>query len=122
MRLLADVHISPRTVAFLRGLGHDVVRVGPDYLRSRAPDAEIVAAAIADDRIIVTQDVDFSAIVALSNATRPSVVLLRLDTARIEVVNDLLARALPIVAEDLAAGALVTIEKHQVRIRKLPIT
>ena len=69
----------------------------------------------------MTQDVDFSAIVALSNATRPSVVLLRLDTARIEVVNDLLGRALPIVAEDLAAGTLVTIEKHQVRIRKLPI-
>ncbi|HEX2692213.1 MAG TPA: DUF5615 family PIN-like protein [Kofleriaceae bacterium] len=99
MRLLADVHISPRTVAFLRELGHDVVRVGPDYLRSTAPDAEMVAAAIADQRIIATQDVDFSAIVALSNATRPSVVLLRLNTASIEVVNDLLARALPMVVE-----------------------
>jgi hypothetical protein len=64
MKLLADVHISPRTVTFLRGLGHDVVRVGPDYLRSTASDADIVAAAIVDKRIIVTQDVDFSAIVA----------------------------------------------------------
>jgi predicted nuclease of predicted toxin-antitoxin system len=68
MKLLADVHISPRTVTFLRGLGHDVVRVGPDYLRSTASDADIVAAAITDERIIVTQDVDFSAIVALSGS------------------------------------------------------
>jgi len=27
MRLLADIHISPRTVRFLRSVGHDVVRV-----------------------------------------------------------------------------------------------
>jgi predicted nuclease of predicted toxin-antitoxin system len=57
MRLLSDVHISPRTVTSLRGLGHDVVRVGRDYLRSTASDADIVAAAIADERIIVTQEV-----------------------------------------------------------------
>ena len=121
MRLLADVHISPRTVAFLRGLGHDVVRVGPDYLRSTVSDVDIVAAAIADERIIITQDVDFSAIVALSSSTRPSVVLLRIGSARIELVNELLERALPMVEGDLAAGALVTIEEHQVRIRRLPI-
>jgi predicted nuclease of predicted toxin-antitoxin system len=122
MKLLVDVHISPRTVAFLRRLGHDVARVGTDYLRATATDVDIVAAAIADERSIVTQDVDFSAIVALSNSTRPSVVLLRLTTAKIEIVNDLLDRALPMVAADLASGALVTIEEHQVRVRRLPIT
>lgn len=122
MRLLADVHISPRTVAFLRRLGHDVVRVGPDYLSSTAPDKAIVAAAIADERHIVTQDVDFSAIVALSGSIRPSVVLLRIGSARLELVNELLDRALPMVEGDLAVGALITIEDHQVRIRRLPIT
>lgn len=92
MKLLADAHISPRTVAFLRGLGHDVVRVGTDCLSSTASDAAIVVAAVADARIILTHDVDFSAIVALSGATKPSVVLLRLGTARIAVVNDVLKR------------------------------
>ena len=121
MRLLADVHISPRTVRFLRGLGHDVVRVGREYLRSTASDAEIVAAAIADGRIIVTQDLDFSAIVALSGLVRPSIVLLRLVTAKIETVNDVLERALPMIESDLAAGALVTVEEKQVRVRRLPL-
>ena len=123
MRLLADVHISPRTVVFLQRLGHDVVRVGiGGYLWSTATDHDIVAAAVADDRIIVTQDVDFSAIVALSNSSRPSVVLLRLATARIEVINELLDRALPLVAQDLAEGALVTVEQHHVRVRRLPVS
>jgi len=27
MRILADMHISPVTVKFLQGLGHDVVRI-----------------------------------------------------------------------------------------------
>jgi len=85
MKLLADVHISPRTVTFLRGLGHDVVRVGPDYLRSTVSDADIVAAAIVDERI------------------------------------DVLERALPMIETDLAAGALVTVEEQQVRVRRLPI-
>jgi predicted nuclease of predicted toxin-antitoxin system len=121
MRLLADVHISPRTVVFLRGLGHDVVRVGQDYLSPTSTDAEIVAAAIGDGRTIVTQDVDFSSIVALSGSTRPSVVLLRLVSSRVENVNDVLQRALPMIEPDLDAGALVTVEEHQVRVRRLPM-
>ncbi len=43
MRLLADLHISPSTVAFLRTLGHDVVRVDA-ILPNTASDEEIVVA------------------------------------------------------------------------------
>ena len=68
MRLLADVHISPRTVAFLRSLGHDAVRVG-DAIPATASDVEIVEAAVRDERTILTQDLDFSAIVALREAS-----------------------------------------------------
>lgn len=44
MKLLADLHISPRTVAFLRSLGHEAVRVD-GILPKTASDEEIVAAA-----------------------------------------------------------------------------
>ena len=43
MKLLADLHISPRTVVFLRSLGHEVVRVDA-ILPKTASDEEIVAA------------------------------------------------------------------------------
>ena len=93
MRTLADVHISPRTVESLRSLGHDVERVG-ESVPATAADAEIVTAAIPDDRIIVTQDLDFSAIVALSGRDAPSVLSLRLTSSRVEHVNQRLAALL----------------------------
>jgi len=65
MRLIADIHISPRTVEQLIESGHDVVRVN-DVLSFTATDEEIVAKAIEDDRTILTQDLDFSSIIALA--------------------------------------------------------
>jgi len=47
MRLLADMHIAPRTVRFLRSLGHDVVRVD-ELLSPTATDEAIMAAAVRD--------------------------------------------------------------------------
>ena len=78
MRILADVHISPRTVELLRSLGHDAVRVS-DALSPGAADEEIVAEAIRDQRVILTQDLAFTAIVALSGLNAPSVISLRLN-------------------------------------------
>ena len=44
MRLLADVHISPRTVQFLNAIGHDVITV-QSVLPSDALDQDIVETA-----------------------------------------------------------------------------
>jgi len=71
MRLLADLHIAPRTVEFLRTLGHNVCRVS-DLLPANASDEEIVERAAQDRRVILTQDLDFSSIIALSGRQTPS--------------------------------------------------
>jgi hypothetical protein len=60
MKLLADVHISPRTAEFLRTLGHDVVRV-PEVLPASAADEVIIEHARRHEQVIITQDLDFSA-------------------------------------------------------------
>src|SRR6266545_4703421 len=52
--LLADLHVAPRTVEFLRSLGHDLVRV-TDVLPATATDKRIVARAAEDSRAILTQ-------------------------------------------------------------------
>jgi len=118
VRLLADLNIAPGTVSFLRSLGHDVQRVG-DVLAPSATDHEIVEYARRDSRSVVTQDLDFSAIVALSGQAAPSVISLRLASSRIERVNALLAAVL--IEPDVAAGAIVTVDEHRVRSRGLPI-
>ena len=81
MRLLADLHIAPRTVEYLKSLGHDVVRVS-QVLLPTSPDHEIIAYAARDRRAILTQDLDFSAEIAVSGQAYPSVVLLRLSAPR----------------------------------------
>ena len=120
MRLLADMHIAPRTVRFLRSLGHDVVRVD-ELLQSTATDVAIVAAATREGRSILTQDLDFSAVVALSGRTAPSVISLRLSSSRVERVNAVLQEVLPGVEQDLLHGAIVTVQDGRVRIRRLPV-
>jgi uncharacterized protein DUF5615 len=57
----------------------DVVRVD-EVLPPTASDEAIVTAAIRDGRHIITQDPDFSAIVALSGRIGPSVISLRLSS------------------------------------------
>lgn len=119
MKLLADLHISPVTVLFLRSSGHDTVRVN-EIMPPASPDKEIVQAAINSNRVVLTQDLDFSEIIALSGKTAPSLISLRLSSSRIEYVNSVLDRILPIIENDLIAGAIVSVEDDRVRIRKLP--
>jgi predicted nuclease of predicted toxin-antitoxin system len=120
VRILADVHIAPRTVEFLRSLGHDTLRV-PDVLPSSASDEKIVAYASADRRCVLTQDLDFSAIVALTGVPAPSVISLRLASSRVEYVNAVLAGVLPELEEAVAQGVIASVEEGRVRKRHLPI-
>ena len=120
MRLLADLHIAPRTVEFLRTLGHDVLRV-TDLLPATASDEAIVERAEQDGRTILTQDLDFTSIIALSGRATPSLISLRLGSAKVESVNAALQRMLPALEHELEMGALVTVEDHRIRRRRLPL-
>ena len=120
MRFLADMHIAPRTVTFLQPLGHDVGRVD-ELLVPTATDEDVVAAAARDGRCVLTQDLDFSAIVALSGRAVPSVISLRLSSSRVDRVNAVLQEILPAVEKDLVAGAIVTVQDGRVRVRRLPV-
>lgn len=121
MKLVADVNIAQRTCAFLRSLGHDVVRVS-DVLDPRSSDGRIVEFARADGRAVLSHDLDFSAIVALSGETSPSVITLRLGSAQIEAVNAALALVLPQLAEDIDRGVVATFDGTRLRRRFLPIS
>jgi predicted nuclease of predicted toxin-antitoxin system len=63
VRLLVDLNIAPRSATFLRSLGHDLIRVN-EVLPGSTPDEQIVEFARAHGYTVLTQDLDFSAIVA----------------------------------------------------------
>jgi predicted nuclease of predicted toxin-antitoxin system len=120
IRLIADVHISPLTVAALKVQGYDIVRT-TDLLPATAADAEILELARVQGRVILTQDLDFSMLVALGNYGLPSLITLRLSSVKPDLVTQKLLHVLPTVETELTEGAAVTINDDSVRIRKLPI-
>ena len=108
MRLIADVHISPLTVAALKVQGYDIVR-STDLLPATAADAEILELARVQGRVVLTQDLDFSMLVALGNYGLPSLITLRLSSVKPDLVTQKLLDVLPTVETELTEGAAVTL-------------
>lgn len=120
MKFLADMPISPKTVSYVRSLGHDIYRISEKGL-PKAKDSEIVDRAIKEQRIILTMDLDFSAIIAKSQKSTPSAIIFRLSDESYENINILLKDILPRVENEILKGAIVIIEDDRFRIRELPI-
>ncbi len=120
MKLVIDMNLGPAWVPFLAERGHEAAHwsnVGDP----RAADEEIVAWARAHEAVILTADLDFSAILALTGASGPSVVLLRVQDTLPEATGDLVALQLSQHAAAIAAGAIVTINTATARVRVLPV-
>lgn len=77
--------------------------------------------AKAHDRVIVTHDLDFSALLSSRTARAPSVVQLRAQNLTPHFAGDLVLRTLLLAAQELDDGAIVTIDVARVRLRILPL-
>jgi len=120
LRLLADMNLSPLTVAALQADGYDIVRVS-SLLPTTTADSVILELARQREMVIVTQDLDFSTLLALSGFSRPSLVTLRLSNTDPHVVTQRLRQVLPQLEQLLSEGCAITVDDHSVRIRRLPI-
>lgn len=121
MRFLLDANLSPRLVSRLGEAGYDVAHV-VDVALANAPDMAIFDYGAEHDFVIVTADTDFSMMLASRNSARPSVVLLRrVAELRPDAHAALLVANLPLVAEDLANGAVVSLSPTRLAVRRLPI-
>lgn len=122
MRFLVDESVSPLVVQRLSAAGHDAVHVYDVGLTSK-PDPVVLAAAVSEQRVLVTLDTDFGALIANSSGAAPSVVLFRGDVTRRPASQaELLLANLDEFAQDLDSGAVVVIGDDRVRVRRLPIT
>lgn len=120
IKLLADMNISPVTVSNLQIQGWDIIRV-VEILPATASDLQILEFARQEERVILSQDLDFSMLLAVGGYNQPSLITLRLSFTDPEIVTEKILQALPQIEEILTQGAAVTIEDDNIRIRKLPI-
>ena len=121
MRFLVDNALSPRLAHQMILFGHDAVHVR-DLGMSAADDGAILILARSDDRIIVSADADFGALLALRQMVGPSFILFRGDAERHpDLQARLLDEILPQYSDALQEGAVLSISRDKIRLRFLPI-
>jgi predicted nuclease of predicted toxin-antitoxin system len=120
LKLLVDMNLSPRWIGLLIDAGLQAVHwstVG----RADSRDAEIMAWAATNDHVVLTHDLDFSAILAATQCTSPSVVQIRAEDVSPDVIGTRVIMALHQTESELEAGALLSIDASRMRLRLLPL-
>ncbi len=121
MRFLLDQNRSPQLAVLLRRAGHDAVHTLELGLAA-ADDDRVLAVADEQDRVLVTGDTDFGALLASLHRTSPSVILFRArNLPQAHQQATVLLNHLPGLSEDLAHGAVVVVGDDRIRIRRLPL-
>jgi predicted nuclease of predicted toxin-antitoxin system len=120
MKLLLDQGLPRSAAGRLRLSGVDATHTGELGLAT-AEDAIILDRGRAEGRIVVTLDADFHRLMALSGATEPSVIRIRIEGLKGGALADLLLAVLGSCADDLMHGALVSVQEDGIRVRRLPL-
>jgi predicted nuclease of predicted toxin-antitoxin system len=120
MPFLADMGVDIRVVQWLNEQGHEAIHLRDEGLH-RLPDGEIFGKAAREERILLTFDLEFGEIAALTQNRRLTIVLFRLhNTCSTHVISRLDA-VLKASRSTLERPAVVLVEESRHRIRYLPI-
>jgi predicted nuclease of predicted toxin-antitoxin system len=80
-----------------------------------------MAYAKANNYVVLTHDLDFSAILANTKGEKPSVVQIRAEDVSPDVIGLQVIAAFPQMAAELENGALLTVDPNRTRMRLLPL-
>jgi predicted nuclease of predicted toxin-antitoxin system len=120
VKLLVDMNLSPSWVDRLERHGFAAVHwstIGA----ATAPDVEILAWASEHKFVVVTNDLDFSSILAASARATPSVVQIRTQDLLSDEVVSTVVHALKAHLDHIQRGALLSIDEAATRVRMLPL-
>ena len=120
MNILIDMNLSPRWKSTLKAAGIEAIHWS-EVGDIGAADSVLASYAFSNGLIVLTQDLDFGALLAASGDSGPSVVQIRTGDTSPETIGEKVISALEQLSEELDAGALVTIDIDRSRLRMLPI-
>ena len=120
MKLLLDQGLPRGAAELLHESGVDAIHTG-EIGYATAQDEEIVERARVENRVVVTSDADFHSLLALSGASRPSVIRIRMEGLKAIALTRLLQRIMAEWTEELEIGALLTVQANRIRVHQLPI-
>jgi len=119
MQFLTDQDVYHVTIEQLRKKGHNVA-TAKELGMQRAADQDLLTKARETDRLLLTRDKDFGALVFLGREKSAGVILLRVAPTTVEEVHQELERLLGKHDERELKGLFCVVEPHRYRIRHLP--
>jgi predicted nuclease of predicted toxin-antitoxin system len=120
VKLLVDMNLSPSWIDRLTRHGFEPVHwstIGA----ATAPDDEILAWAREHQFVVITNDLNFSAILAATSGQAPSVVQVRTQDLLSEAAVSVVAAAIEGFRAEIDGGALLSIDEAGTRVRMLPL-
>ena len=120
MKLLLDQGLPRSAASLLRDAGIDAIHTG-EIGYATAEDVAILERARQEDRVVVTLDADFHALLALAGASSPSVIRVRIERLRAEAIAELVQTILADWSSELERGAVLTVQPGRIRFRHLPL-
>ena len=117
MKFLADENVARCIVHWLRHGGHAVLYAAE--AQPGIPDAQWLAQAEQEGRLVLTSDKDFGELVFRDSQNSHGIILLRLNEL---AAAQALARLQNVwaIVEANPTGRFIVITEHKTRVRKLP--
>ena len=120
LEFLANMNISPLTIGELKELGWKIVRVS-DVMDRKSKDLEILSYAREHRKVVITQDLDFSLLLAVQGYEKPSVINLRFENARPDFITRRIIEIVDEMEKELERGIVISVDETSARYRNLPI-
>jgi predicted nuclease of predicted toxin-antitoxin system len=120
VKLLIDMNLSPRWVDFLSNAGFEARHWSKLGAKS-TPDPAFVTYARTHGYVVFTCDMDFNAIIAVTQGAKPSIVVISARDPSPDLVGEQVLAALRIAGADLERGALAAIDSPRKRMWVLPL-
>ena len=119
MKFLIDMNLSPDWIDVLANEGWEAVHWS-SIGEHRTTDEVIMKWARDHAYVIVTHDLDFSALLAATRAIGPSVIQVRTQNILPDALRIVLINAIKQFHRELEEGALISIDLQRARARVLP--
>lgn len=120
MTLLIDENLPRYWVNFLAASGFTAIH-WLEIGAVGAADDEIFSYAETHRAVVITQDLDFTRMLATRGALLPSIIQLRVDCPIPEVIGMALISVLHSHSQSLEVGCLISLDHAKHRLRLLPI-
>jgi predicted nuclease of predicted toxin-antitoxin system len=119
VKFLIDMPLSPKLAYWLNQQGHNAIHASDIGLHC-ASDTLIIELR-KEQRIVITADLDYPRLLALTHAEGPSLILFRGGNFSDQESINYLSKLLWTMSEEDLSNSIVVIDKNRIRRRRLPL-